>query len=119
MALTKKQLDFCFKRTIKINNTYMLPRFGFTAFQEPYGDNFYMDTNPFTKSLDYSTVIVTGEDRGFYKVRFSERRRHEPLIQFYLPKHEMEMRSAFEGVFLRIVLWPFFSIYNLFKKQKV
>jgi hypothetical protein len=29
------------------------------------------------------------------------------------------MRSAFEGVFLRIVLWPLFSIYNLFKKQKV
>ena len=115
MALTQKQLAFCSKRTIKVDNTYMLPRFGFTAFQEPYGDNFHMDTNPFTKSLDYSTVIVTDEDRGFYKVRFSERRRNEPLIEFYLTKNEMEMRGAIEHIFLRIVLWPFFSIYNLFK----
>jgi hypothetical protein len=118
MSLTQNQIDFCFKRSIRVNNTYMLPRFGFTAYQTPFGDNFHVDSNPFTKSLDYSTVIVLDEERGFYKVRFSERRRHEPLIQFYLPKHEMEMRSSLEALFLRITLWPFFSIYNLFKKSK-
>jgi len=115
MALTEGQKKFCSERTIKVGGVKMLPRFGFTAYSYPGGERVYMDTNPFTKSLDSSPVIVIEEDSGFYKVKFANARSYEP--PFYVRDYEMEGRAAIEMLFLRIFLWPFFTIYNLFRKK--
>ena len=112
MRLTEGQKKFCSEKTIKIGDIIMLPRFGFTAYSSPFGERFYMDSNPFTNSLDASPVIVKGEESGFYKVEFAESRgKYEP--PFYVRKYEMESRPALEILFLRIFLWPFFTVYNL------
>lgn len=114
--ITERQREFCEKRRIKIGFTYLLPRFGFTAYPSPsYRFSERIDTNPFTRSLDGSPVEVLSEVDGFYKVRFANKRPGEP--DFYLMKHEMEMRGVFTMLLLRILLWPVFTVYNLLKKK--
>lgn len=117
MSLTEGQKKFCSERTMKIGDVKILPRYGFTAYSTPNGEKFYMDSNPFTKSLDKSPVIIVDEEEGFYKVKFEKSRRYEP--PFYVRKYEMESREGFEVLFLRLFLWPFFTIYNLFRKDEV
>lgn len=113
--LTQRQKDFCAKRKIRKGWTYMLPRFGFTAYPVPsYSCGEYINTNPFTKSLDFSPVTVLGEKDGFYKVKFDGRRE----MPFYVSKSEMEFRGVFITLILRGLLWPFFSLYNIITGNK-
>jgi len=94
----------------------MLPRFGFTAYQVPsYLHGEYISTNPFTKSLDYSYVEVIDEVDGFYKLKFQNSKPGER--HFYLSKSEMEFRGVWTTMILRVLMWPVFSIYNIFARN--
>lgn len=94
----------------------MLPRFGFTIYDKPSygGKSEFMDTNPFTKSLDHALVVPSELINGFYKIRFENERPGDTL--FYISENDMKFRGVFTTLILRAILWPIFSIYNVFKK---
>jgi hypothetical protein len=57
--LTTKQKQWLVRKTIKENNFYMFPRFGFTVYTSPnYMSGEYVDINPFTISLDGEMFLV-------------------------------------------------------------
>jgi len=91
----------------------MFPRWGFTAYPNPsFVGGGYLDTNPYTKSLDKQSFlckeIVGGKwCRGnFY---------HRPKgSDFYIYKDDLAHRDFVERVFLVIFTWLPMVIYNLF-----
>ena len=92
--LTTKQKLWMIKRTIKVDNFYMFPMFGFHIYPEAnYLNSEYMDVNPFTKSLGHECFNVKEKVNGFFKGNFY----HKPLIKdFYLSEDELSSRSFIE-----------------------
>jgi|SRR6478735_12541642 len=113
--LTKKQKDWIYNKQIKENSLHMFPRFGFTIYTEPnYVSGEYMDTNPFTKSLDNELFLVKNKINGFYKGNFY----NNPLINdFYLNEDELSKRDFIEFSLLMIISFIPLIIYNLLYKN--
>lgn len=111
--LTTKQKQWLSKRTIKENEIYMFPRFGFWGYATPdYTYGIYIDINPFTKSLDREPFLVKEKINGFCKGNFY----YNPLEQdFYLDEIELETRDIIEYYILIIFSFIPLSIYNCFK----
>lgn len=69
--LTTKQKQWLISKTIKENDFYMFPRFGFTVYSEPnYSSGQHVNTNPFTKSLDGEYFLVKEKVNGFCRGNF-------------------------------------------------
>jgi hypothetical protein len=108
--LTDKQKEFLFERTVKIGSRCMFPRFGFNVYATPsieHGE--YMDTNPFTKSLDKELFIVNDIVDGFCKGNFAD---SPKTSDFYLLKTDLTNRGLIEYLLLRVILWVPFVIRN-------
>lgn len=113
--LTDGQKEFLIKQEIKVGNVCMLPRWGFAVYGSPeYGDYQWLDTNPFTKSLDDQPIKVLEVQDNFIKVEFLKKRR-KASTPFWLLKSEIEVRSFTETVILTILCAIPFTVYNLFK----
>lgn len=110
---TDKQKSFFVTKEIKSGSSYMFPRFGFTFYPDAsYNHGTYMDTNPFTKSLDKELFYVKDVSGNFCKGNFVRK----PLGQdFYIEKNELESRDMFEALLLFIFCCIPFVIYNLYK----
>lgn len=113
--MTLEQRRFCAIKKIKVGSTTMFPRFGFSVFAEPNyaSEGMYMDTNPFTKSLDrelFEVKEITAN--GFVRGNFYSRPKGR---DFYIAKSELEMRGAIETILLLILCFIPCAIYNLFK----
>jgi hypothetical protein len=110
---TSKQKDWLFRKTIKVNGLYMFPRYGFMVYAEPnYMSGQYISTNPFTKSLDRELFQVKEKINGFCKGNFY----HNPKGKdIYLSEDELSERDIVEALFLFIISWIPFIIYNLIK----
>lgn len=112
---TKKQKDFINLRTIKEGSFYMFPRFGFNIYSDKdgtYGE--YMDTNPFTKSLDNEYFMVKNIEGDYIRGNFYKK----PLKNdFYLCKYELQQKDIFLRLFLFVVLFIPFTMYTWFIRQ--
>ena len=110
--LTTKQKQWLVRKTIKENDFYMFPRFGFTVYAEPnYASGEYIDTNPFTKSLDSEMFLVKEKINGFCRGNFY----HKPKGRdVYLSEEELSRRGLIEMLFLLIISFIPMTIYNWF-----
>jgi hypothetical protein len=73
MKLTTKQKEWFSKRTIKVGQVYMFPRFGFFIYTKPcYSSGEFFGTNPFTKSLDHERFLVKDKVNGFCRGNFED-----------------------------------------------
>lgn len=116
--LTSKQKHFLFFRNLKEGSVVLLPQMGFSVWAEP---NFlskteWVNTNPFTKSLNGSPVVVQEIVNQFVKVKFIDNK--TPNLDFYLLKTDLEIRAMVEIIFLSFFCVLAFFIYNLFKKDE-
>ncbi len=109
--LTTKQKQWLVRKSIKVNDFYMFPRFGFTVYAEPnYASREYIDTNPFTKSLDSEMFLVKEKINGFCRGNFY----HKPKGRdMYLSEEELSRRGLIEMLFLLIISFIPLTIYNL------
>lgn len=109
--LTKGQRHWITTKTIKTGSFYMFPRFGFTVYEKPeYGNGSRMDTNPFTKSLDHEYFRVKEKVNGFVKGNFVNNPHYS---DFYLSEQELSQRGLFECLFLLVITFVPFLVYNL------
>ena len=117
--MTPEQRQFCAFKEIKVGGSYMFPRMGFTVFESPNYDNYdYVDTNPFTRSLDHELFEVKEIVNGFCKGNFSRRPKGR---DFYLLKEDLEYRGTTLVIILLLLAFIPCAIYNVFtyKKQTV
>ena len=93
-------------RELSIGKAYMLPRWGFTLFEQPDGlsKSVIMDTNPFTKSLDNHPVRIKYLDKNFVGVNFAD---NPTGPDFYLYRWRLEERDFVEKIFVAVFLLPF------------
>lgn len=115
--MTESQRKFCAFKEIKVGGSYMFPRMGFTVFDSPNFDNYdYVDTNPFTKSLDNELFKVKEIIDGFCKGNFSRRPKGR---DFYLLKEELEFRGTTLAISLLLLAFVPCALYNAitYKKQ--
>ena len=111
--LTKKQVNWLFSKNIKVGEWYMFPRFGFTIYEKPFIKGSYIDTNPFTKSLDNQYFVVKEKINGFCRGNFQ----HKPApTDFYLEERELSNRNLIEFFFLLIICFIPMILYNIYKK---
>lgn len=110
--LTQRQRDFIAKRDLKIGSIYMLPRFGFYVFSKPdYDSGMYMDTNPFTKSLDYQPFELKEIRDNFVRGNFFHGANG---ADFWLMRDDIELREGIVMLLLLCIFYIPFRIYNLF-----
>ena len=116
MKLTDKQKYWFKNRTIEIGQAYMFPRFGFFIYLSPsYMGGEYLDTNPFTKSLDNQRFLVKSKINGLCRGNFE----HKPTSQdAYLEEAELQRRDAFERLILYSFCYIPLIIYNFFARNK-
>lgn len=111
--LTTKQKQWLISRNIKENESYMFPRFGFSVYSEPdFINKEYIDTNPFTRSLDNERFLVKEKINGFCKGNFLYKPKGK---DFYLKEEELSIRGLIETLFLLIISFISMVIYNYFK----
>jgi hypothetical protein len=111
--LTTKQKQWFFRKTIKVNNFYMFPRYGFTIYTEPkYSGGEYFSTNPFTKSLDHESFTVKEIKNGFCRGNFYDK----PLKNdWWITEEDLSRRDFIEVILLFILCFVPLVIYNWFK----
>lgn len=108
--LTTKQKQWLVRKTIKENDFYMFPRFGFTVYLEPnYSSGERIHTNPFTKSLDNEMFLVKEKVNGFCKGNFYNNPKGRDM---YLSEQELAKRGLIETLFLFIISFIPMYIYN-------
>lgn len=113
---TMKQKLWFFEKTIRVGETVMFPRFGFTVYTAPNFESGYsLDTNPFTKSLDNESFLVKDNLNGFYKGNFERRPKG---ADFYIHESELKRRDFIEVILLFSITCIPLIIYNLFVKEK-
>ncbi len=114
--LSEKQKAFLIKKEIKAGQAYSFPSFGFNVYEKPSyaSDQNYLDTNPFTKSLEGELCDVKGITDGFCRVNFT-RRPQSP--DFYMRIEELQYRNIFEVCVLFVITIIPFLIYNLFTRK--
>lgn len=114
--ITEEQKRWFRIREIKIGNEYSFPSFGFTIYERPnYSSGMFLDTNPLTKSLTHEYFVVKDIDGDFARVNFVRKPYYK---DFYLTVSEIECRSLFETLFLYLILYIPFTIYNLYGRRK-
>ncbi len=115
MKLTEKQKEWFSTRTIKVGQSYMFPRFGFYIYPDPsylYGE--YLDTNPFTKSLDNERFLVKEKIDGFCRGNFEFRPKG---ADSYIEESGLAERDIFEKFILYLFCFIPIVVYNLFTKK--
>lgn len=114
--LTTGQRSFLVKVKIKEGGLYMFPRYGFNAYEKPeYRTGEWLDTNPFTNSLDGEMFLVTEiTDNGFVKGNFASGGRGR---DFYMLINELETRGLLTMIILTVLLYIPFVLYNYFTKS--
>lgn len=115
MKLTDKQKEWLKNRTIEVGHSYMFPRFGFFIYTQPdpmYGE--YMDTNPFTRSLDHERFLVNKKINGFCRGNFEHRRKRRDI---YIEEEELQRRDVFEKSMLYLFCYVPLLVYNFFTRK--
>lgn len=107
---TKQKLFLIEKKEITVGTSYMFPRFGFTIYSKPsYAYGQYMDTNPFTKSLDYQRFLVKSIEDGFCKGNFESNPKGEDA---YIREDDLRRRDFIEITLLTLITFIPMVIYN-------
>lgn len=108
----EQKISFMFRK-LKVGSIYMLPSFGFTAYSSPNGASEYIDTNPFTKSLDSQPVELIEMDGSYCKVKFIESRKGK-RPEFWIRASDVAYRGIIGGlIFAAIASVPYMA-YNMF-----
>jgi len=114
--LTKKQKNWFQEREIKVGGIYMFPRFGFELYSKPcYSSGQYLDTNPFTKSLDNERLIVKEKIDGFCRINFVSGKK---CPDGYIEEYDLKQRDVFEKLILYFLCFIPLVIYNNLKKPE-
>jgi hypothetical protein len=118
IGFTDKQKNFILKRDIKVGKSYSFPELEFRVSQElpdieKIEDMETVNTNPFTKSLSGQYFLVKEVGDVFLRGNFSKR----PLKKyFYVLKYEFVRNPIGFVIFMTIILFIPFNIYNIIKK---
>lgn len=115
MKLTQQQKHWLSNRKIEVGQAYMFPRFGFEIYSRPsylYGE--YLDTNPFTRSLDHERFLVKEKINGFCRGNFQHRPKGADM---YLEETDLKKRDIFEKSILCLFCFIPLAIFNLIKRK--
>lgn len=109
--LTYKQKNWLTRRRVEVGRLYMFPRNGFNVYAKPdLETGEYIDTNPFTRSLDHEYFEVKEIVNGFCRGNFHHRPKQP---DFYLTVSELSARGLTE-IFLLFTLCSVpMLLYNL------
>lgn len=111
--LTQNQIEFIFRKKIKIGGMYPFPSLGFNAYRDPKCINGgYVSTNYMSRSLMGQFFLVKDIKDGLCKGDFYQKPMGE---DFYMLKEELSRRKIFEIVFLFLITLLPFLTYNFFK----
>lgn len=115
MKLTQKQKDWLNRRTVKVGGFYLFPQYGFTIYARPSyaSSKYYLDTNPFTKTLNGDYFLVKEKIDGFCKGDFY---RSPTGTDFYISESDLSFRDLPEYLFLLAVCFIPMTIYNLLNR---
>lgn len=112
--LTDTQKTFLFERKIKVGGLYLLPRWGFTIYTQPsYSTGQYLDTNPFTKSLDHERIVVKEIVGDFCRVNFTTGKKS---ADGFIETDDLKYRDNVEICLMYFFCYIPMVVYNLFKK---
>ena len=112
--LTTKQKLWILSKNIKVGESYMFPRYGFTVYQDAsYSKGKHLELNPFTKSLDHESFLVKEIKNGFCRGNFSNRPTDN---DWWISVDELCQRDIVIVVLLFIVCFLPMVIYNLITK---
>src|ERR1043166_228167 len=115
--LTQEQRLWIARRSIRVGEAYMFPRFGFNVYSGPSGEeSAFIDTNPFTKSLDKQLFLVKEILNGYCRGNFYHRPHHQ---DFWLSLDELSARGGVEMLFLLLIMYLPFVLYNWWKNRKL
>lgn len=110
--LTDHQKQFITRKKIKEGEPYMFPRYGFVVYHSPSEDSTceYIDTNPFTRSLDKEMFKVKKIINGFCQGNFY----NKPVGRdMYITMDELSRRDIVVVLLFYIILSIPFILYNL------
>lgn len=114
--LTEKQKTWFQEREIKVGGIYMFPRFGFELYSKPsYSSGQYLDTNPFTKSLDHERLFVKEKIDGFCRINFVSGKK---CPDGYIEEFDLKQRDLIERLILYFFCFIPLVIYNNLKSSK-
>lgn len=114
MSPSNKYFEFVNFRTIKEDDFYMFPRWGFTVYESLEDKKgYYINTDPFTRSLDSEYFnVVKVHDNGLCEGNFL---RSPHKDNFYISKFELSRRDLFERGFIKVFVLPFLMIRDIIR----
>lgn len=114
MKLTPSQRFFLVRRRIEVGEAYPLPRWGFSVYSGPsFGDRGFIDTNPFTRSLDHDLAEVKEIKGPFVRINLL---RNPVPYDFWMEGEELSRRDVIESLLLTLLCYVPMLVWNLVRR---
>lgn len=112
--LTPQQWRWICYRKINVGDFYSFPRWGITVFESPdSGSAHYIDSNPFTKSLDNEFFLVKEKRNGFCRGNFYDR---PNVHDWWMLEADLQRRDLVAIVLILVIVYIPLALYNAFVK---